>query len=385
MDKKPLPFDGGATLSDTPNNFDWEKIQTLNDFLAEIESNSISVEDVPDDTLSRIVSSVEIDTRKRIADPLFCFSFNGHKIMPRGNVLNITGRQKNGKSQLLNILCAIALKKSKRHQFGGTATVGCIEAISPVDSVLWIDTEQGQYDIQQNNIRLFELMGLCTDPLQNPDLPNAADYGLHILSLRDYTPEKRRMIANAAIRLYDPDIVIIDGIRDLINDINDQTESLQVVTWAMGVAKERDCWCVIHQNPTGGDKIRGAIGTELMNKCGLTFQVKKETGMFSISVPTDGCRQDAGDKPVMFRYGAGGLLYPVMLSDLLQRIYAEIPSGKAELSTLTGKIAKVSGLKDTFVFPDIIKPALDDGLLSTYEGEKGKVFYNLNNDVDDDE
>lgn len=382
--KKPLPFDGVAPLSDNPNNFDWDKIKTLNDFLAEIESKKISLENVPDDTLMRVVSSVEIDTRKRIADPLFCFSFNGHKIMPRGNVLNITGRQKNGKSQLLNILCSIALKKSKRHQFGGTATVGCIEAISPVDSVLWIDTEQGQYDIQQNNIRLFELMGLCTDPLQNPDLPNAADYGLHILSLRDYTPEKRRMIANAAIRLYDPDIVIIDGIRDLLNDINDQTESLQVVTWAMSVAKERDCWCVIHQNPTGGDKIRGAIGTELMNKCGLTFQVKKQSGMFEISVPTDGCRQDAGDKPVMFRYGAGGLLYPVMLSDLMQRVFSEIPSGKADTKALTTKLHDITGIDSKQIFSDIIQPAFDCGALTTHKTEKGDVFYNLNNDDDDE-
>ena len=391
MGKKTMPFDGmfAGVKDPSPNatlSPKWDEITKFSDW-ADVPKECIDPnkfkwelaldEDVTPERLQDVISLVEVDTTQRIADPLFCFDFNGHNVLPRGNIMNITGLQKNGKSQFLNILCAISLTKSRKHAFGSDDTFGSIKAISTYDKVLWIDTEQGAYDIQANNIRLFNLMGLCTDPLQSQTLPNARDYGLHILSVSEYMPEQRRMITQTAIKLYDPDLIIIDGIRDMMHDINDHGESEFVLSWLKQLSKGRDVWNVIHQNPTGGDKIRGAIGTELMNKCSLTFEVKKQSGMFSFSVPVNGCRQDAGEKAVLFRYGVGGLLYPVTVWDIISRIYAEIPSRKADTETLCKKVAELTGTDRTRVFAEVIAPAQNLGYIEDYETDKGKHMYNF--------
>ena len=61
----------------------------------------------------------------------------------------------------------------------------------------------------------------------------------------------------------------VDGIRDLVNDINDGVLAQEVMEELLHLATERNCCivCVLHQNKGSEDhNLRGWIGTELMNK-----------------------------------------------------------------------------------------------------------------------
>jgi hypothetical protein len=108
--------------------------------------------------------------------------------------------------------------------------------------------------------------------------------------------KRRYRIIKYAIELLNPDIVFIDGIRDLLSSINDEDSGTQILSELASLAEERHMciWNALHQNPkANGDgedaKMRGWIGTELGNKVsdtlislksktanGVTFTVKQQ-------------------------------------------------------------------------------------------------------------
>ena len=66
-----------------------------------------------------------------------------------------------------------------------------------------------------------------------------------------------------------PDLVVIDGIKDLVTDINDAVQETLIMEQLMALAQQHHCClvCVLHQNKSEADhNMRGSIGTELTNK-----------------------------------------------------------------------------------------------------------------------
>ena len=82
-------------------------------------------------------------------------------------------------------------------------------------------------------------------------------------------------MVEVAVRAIKPDIVILDGIKDLMTDINDAVQATIIMEKLMALAKEMNCCivCVLHQNKSEQDRnMRGSIGTELTNKAFEVFQ-----------------------------------------------------------------------------------------------------------------
>lgn len=82
-------------------------------------------------------------------------------------------------------------------------------------------------------------------------------------------------MVEVAVRAIKPDIVILDGIKDLMTDINDAVQATIIMEKLMALAKEQNCCivCVLHQNKSEQDRnMRGSIGTELTNKAFEVFQ-----------------------------------------------------------------------------------------------------------------
>jgi hypothetical protein len=95
------------------------------------------------------------------------------------------------------------------------------------------------------------------------------DASLFAYNLRGLGFEKRRAVVEAAVRTVQPDIVIIDGIKDLITDINDAVQATHIMEHLMALAQRYNCCIVnvLHQNKSEADRnMRGSIGTELTNK-----------------------------------------------------------------------------------------------------------------------
>ena len=105
------------------------------------------------------------------------------------------------------------------------------------------------------------------------------------LVLREYTPDQRRDIIRWALHEEkDIGLVIIDGIRDLIHDINSPSESLDIINELMRWSSyyELHIHTVLHLNK-GDDNTRGHIGTELNNKAETILQISKNVENGKIS------------------------------------------------------------------------------------------------------
>lgn len=88
--------------------------------------------------------------------------------------------------------------------------------------ILYIDTEQGRHHCQKVLKRILRLA----------DLPEDKDSdNLIMLALRKYSPEMRLAIVEQAIgTIPDLGLVIIDGIRDFLYDINSPSESTDIIS-----------------------------------------------------------------------------------------------------------------------------------------------------------
>ena len=173
------------------------------------------------------------------------------------------------KPSILSAILAAALKNSTVLRYAA-------ELPEEKRKVLYIDTEQSPYHCLKVMKRILRMAGL----------PDDRDSGyLEFLALRKYTPEQRISIVEQAI-YHSPDIglVIIDGIRDMVYDINSPGESTRIISKLMQWTDDRQIHIhtILHQNK-GDENARGHIGTELNNKAETVLLVEKDKGNSDIS------------------------------------------------------------------------------------------------------
>ena len=198
----------------------------------------------------------------------FLFELYGKPCFPRRELVAITGKAKSGKTFVTSMLIACCITQKvlafKRH----TDKDGHTEStdLEPL-RVLWYDTEQSDestQDILRN--RIMKMIASEEFPLYD------------IFNVRSVGWKERRSLLMEAVERYDPDLVIVDGIRDLVNDINDGVLAQEVMEELMQMAALKNCCivCVLHQNKGSEDhNLRGWIGTELMNKAFEVYSCEK--------------------------------------------------------------------------------------------------------------
>ena len=134
--------------------------------------------------------------------------------------------------------------------------------------ILYVDTEQSKYHCHKVMERILRLAGLPTDKDRDDFV---------FIVLREQTPDKRKQIIGYMLEnMPDVGLLIIDGIRDLMYDINSPSESTDLINllmrWSSGY--NLHIHTVLHLNK-GDDNTRGHIGTELNNKAETVLQITK--------------------------------------------------------------------------------------------------------------
>lgn len=204
-----------------------------------------------------------------------------------GNFSASIGKAKSKKTFNVSAIAAAALKNG---------TVLHYRACFPDGKrkILYVDTEQGKNHCQIVLNRILRLAGLPKDC----DADN-----LTMLALRKYSPEVRLAITEEAIGMIpDLGLVIIDGIRDFIHDINSPGESTDVISKFMQWTDDRQIHIhtVLHQNKND-EHARGHIGTELNNKAETIMQVEVDKEDKNISVVEAVHIRDREFEPFAFR------------------------------------------------------------------------------------
>ena len=228
--------------------------------LQQLIPSTSSLDNEEDAELLSLLDKALILPSEQLEQPDYTLSQDGIGFAPRGNIMALTAEMKHGKTFVFTILTAALL----RGEYCGLN--GMIE--SP--RILFFDTEQDRNDGQRIQRRIQTIMNWdYTDDSSHMEQ-------FRIYHLREYAFDKRRAMIGAAIRKYQPDVVFIDGLRDLLVDFNDLKESSELIQWMMEQSSVNHCaiWTVLHSNP-GSEKMRGHSGTELGNKASDVFRVHK--------------------------------------------------------------------------------------------------------------
>ena len=204
-----------------------------------------------------------------------------------GNFSASIGKAKSKKTFNVTAIAASALKNR---------TVLKYRSSFPEDkrTVLYIDTEQGRHHCQKVLKRILRLAGLPED--KNPD-------NLIMLALRKYAPPIRLAIVEQAIgTIPDLGLVIIDGIRDFLYDINSPSEATDIISRFMQWTDDRQIHIhtILHQNKND-ENARGHIGTELNNKAETVMQVEVDKMDRTVSVVEAIHIRDRAFEPFAFR------------------------------------------------------------------------------------
>jgi hypothetical protein len=218
---------------------------------------------------NQILDIIKLKVTEKFEFPPEVIRINDIVVATLGNFSASVGKPKSKKTFNVSAIVASALSGKQVLNYNVSLPEGR-------KKVLYIDTEQSRCHCHKVMIRILEMAGLPTDREEGR---------LTFLLLREYTPKQRRQIINYAL---DADkeygLVIIDGCRDLLFDINDPTESVDVINDLMRWSSYYNLHIhtVLHLNK-GDDQIRGHIGTELANKAETVLQVSKSSFDSNIS------------------------------------------------------------------------------------------------------
>ena len=228
-------------------------------------------------------------------DPEYVIEIGGTPTLPKGNLIALSAKWKNGKTFLCDVLTAVFL--------GSERFTSCRTLFSQ-GKVSFYDTEQAKSDT--SHIR--KVIDAMTPEGRHHDYDV---YCLNPMNI-DRTGEDgdeitRYEFISQTIAHDKPDLVIIDGIADLLYNYNDVIESQRLVNRLAALANEHNCAMVVvmHQNKGLHDKnMKGHLGTMLNQKCSDVFSVEKCGGIFIVS-NTISRHQPCGD--FVFKLTADGV------------------------------------------------------------------------------
>lgn len=218
-------------------------------------------------------------------DPEYLIRIGDVPTLPKGNLVAVSAKWKNGKTFFCDILSAIFL--------GSDVFPNC-ENLIKQGKVRFIDTEQARND----SARILKTIRAIIPEDRHDDIEVSCLRDADIDSYNtDNDDVSRYEFVHRSIEIERPDLVIVDGIADLIYNYNDVTESQDMVNKLAALANKHNCCIVVvmHQNKGCHDKMmKGHIGTMLYQKCSDVFQVEKHGEIFLVTHPVSRHRQSNG-------------------------------------------------------------------------------------------
>ena len=244
-------------------------------------------------TFKQLLKHIKLKVTEEYDFPPEIITCGGATIATLGNFSASVGKPKSKKT--FNVSAIVAAAISGKEILGYKANL-------PKDKqkILYIDTEQSKYHCHKVLERILQLAGLPLDKESRL---------IDFFVLREYTPEQRRDIISLALRGDSQyGLVVIDGVRDLLRDINNPSEALDIINDLMRWSSYYDLHIhtVLHLNK-GDDNTRGHIGSELNNKAETVLQITKNIDDNSISEVKAMSIRDKEFAPFAFRIDKNGL------------------------------------------------------------------------------
>lgn len=217
--------------------------------------------ELDENRLSDILTASQIKATDTYVTPPQIIWIDNSTIATLGNFSASTGKAKAKKTFNVSAIVAASLAGRQVLNYRAHLPEG-------KRRILYVDTEQSRFHCHNVLERILRLAGLPT---------TTDNENLDFICLREYTPAVRIEVIDYALRQNKGyGLVIIDGIRDLMLDINSTGESVEVINRMMEWSSRYDLHihCVLHLNK-GDNNVRGHIGTEMSNKAETVLVISK--------------------------------------------------------------------------------------------------------------
>lgn len=329
----------------------------------------------------------------------------------KGELTAVCGKAKSGKTLFLSMLMATAFKPANPKVPNLR-----LQSEQPL-KVLWIDTEQSAQSTQEIlTQRIGRILG-HTDDTDNTDLEIPANRGTAIVqgacightdstdtiddrffvfNLRGLGYEVRRQLVEAAINELKPDLAIVDGIKDLMTDINDAVQATMLMEQLMALAQRNNCCivCVLHQNKSEADhNMRGSIGTELTNKAFEVFQCEyvEDADLFKVKqtlsrrqrirrklyyrLDGDGLPVECAGKQEQARDARGRWVSSEPKVDDLRKLFTDAMEGRTQrpYNEVMAVALKKCGVADAHNYYAVFREAEEQGIIRQGQHPETKV------------
>ena len=265
------------------------------------EENNLPQTRTPDEIRWDTLRPYLLDPRENYPEPYHILEFNEVGFGKIGGFGAISGQRKNGKTFLIAQLMAAILgcdgnERTKNYLPGLVVPDRTLEFLGHPPKVMYVDTEMEKLSSAKV---LRRVHWLCN---QDMSMPFPGDR-FSVLWLKNMPSDdgvavhrKRYDLIRLAVDAIQPDVIFIDGLRDLLSSINDEESITKILNDFGSLAEERNLniWMALHQNPSRKNdddeaKMRGWAGTEFGNKVsdtlvsiksktanGVTFTVKQQ-------------------------------------------------------------------------------------------------------------
>lgn len=248
----------------------------------------------------QLVASVE-STRFHPDNPPpeepWAFKLAGVEVAHCGNIITIAAAVKSGKSSVISAMMASMMSSIGQDYLGfeGSNLGG--------KAVLHYDTEQSRGDHYNMMMRALRRADLQAPP---------SWFSSYSLTLLD--PAERRAAISAMARKAAANSglhsLFIDGVADLVFDVNDLKEACSLVTELHQLATKTSCVIVtaLHHNP-GGEKTRGHLGSQIERKSESVLVLRKDGETTSISCKPARRQEISGNKAPCFAWNSEAAMH----------------------------------------------------------------------------
>lgn len=133
------------------------------------------------------------------------------------------------------------------------------------------DTEMDKTDLQVRARCVYKMLGEQRNRFM-------------IVPVKGLSLEDCKAVIEDITTKFQPDIVALDVITNMVNDINSPAECADFRHWLDKYSKQKTVFAVIHQNKGKEDSnATGHLGSKVMQSCAESFNVTKKDGVFTLT------------------------------------------------------------------------------------------------------
>ncbi len=217
------------------------------------------------------LEACRFDPNRRLPDMVPVMFLGKTPILTRGNIASLTAVAKAGKSSTTTAILASTFWDKDHGKDCFTFNGLNLEA----HAVIHFDTEQHGKDHEFMQYLVLKRAGVSTPP---PWFHSYSRKGATTNQLRD----ELEVILKTKAKIHKGiSLVILDGVADFVNDVNDPKECNPLVAWLESLSVKYNCaiLCILHLNPVSTKdsvaKARGHLGSQLQRKGETDLRLKK--------------------------------------------------------------------------------------------------------------